>query len=400
MRILFVSETYYPHLNGVYYFVCRIAPLLRERGHEVAVIAPSENRHFALKKIDDLDVYTMPSLPLLFYPKLRFPVPIFIQSKIRKVIDSFKPDVIHIQDHFILSKAVIELNKELKIPIIGTNHFMPENITTLFKNKTIKEKVESFLWSRFAYVFNQVELVTTPTETGARLIRPKLNTDVIPISSGISLAEFNPFGKKDTISKKYGLPDKPLLLYVGRVDPEKRIDEILDAVAVAVKTVDFYFVVVGKGVSKAALEEKARQLHIKDKVIFTGFVPNEDLPYFYKLSRCFIIASRAELLSLVTLQAMASGLPVIAVDAGALTELVHDKVNGYLFETGDTDTIVQAISSLFTNDQRHYKMSEKSIEYSLHHDIHKTVASFERAYKSCYLRQIITRNDKLQHHFV
>ncbi len=69
MNILFVSETYYPHLNGVYYFVCRIAPMLQQKGHKVAVIAPSDNIHFSKKNIDNLDVYVMPSVPVLIYPK-------------------------------------------------------------------------------------------------------------------------------------------------------------------------------------------------------------------------------------------------------------------------------------------------------------------------------------------
>ncbi|MDN3656707.1 glycosyltransferase [Ferruginibacter paludis] len=392
MRILFVSETYYPHLNGVYYFVCRIAPLLQEKGHEVAVIAPSEDIHFAKKKIDGIDVYVMPSLPLLFYPKLRFPIPFMLQSKIEKIIHDFKPDVIHLQDHFILSKAVVEINKKLNIPVIGTNHFMPENITTLFKNKRLKNVVERFLWSRFSQVFNQVLLVTTPTETGARLIRPHLKTKVIPISSGISLEEFNASGQGETIRKKYGLTDKPILLYVGRIDPEKRIEEILEAVAVAVKTVDFSFVVVGNGVCKDSLEVRSVALNLQDRVIFTGFVPNEDLPLFYRISRCFIIASRAELLSLVTLQAMASGLPVIAVNAGALPELVRDNVNGFLFETGEQEVIVQSIQKIFTNKQLHQGMVARSLEFSLDHDIIRTVSSFEKVYNGCFTRRIITKN--------
>lgn len=392
MKILFVSETYYPHLNGVYYFVCRIAPLLQEKGHEVAVIAPSENTHFAKKTIDGIDVYVMPSLPLLFYPKLRFPIPVLLQSRIEKIIHDFNPDVIHLQDHFILSKAVVEINKKLRIPVIGTNHFMPENITTLFKNEKVKSSVERFLWSRFSYVFNQVLLVTTPTETGARLIRPHLNTRVIPISSGINLDEFNATRQQATIRKKYSLPDKPILLYVGRIDPEKRINEILEAVAVAAKTIDFSFVVVGKGVCKESLEARARELNLHEKVIFTGFVPNEDLPHFYEISRCFIIASRAELLSLVTLQAMASGLPVIAVNAGALPELVHDNVNGYVFETGDQDAIVRSIQKIFNSNGLYQRLSSKSLEFSLKHDINRTVSSFEKVYNGFYTRRIITKN--------
>ena len=90
MKILFVSETYYPHLNGVYYFVCRVAPLLQQKGHQVAVIAPSENIHFAKKKINNIDVYVMPSLPLLYYPKLRFPIPVLLQSRIKDLIKKNK----------------------------------------------------------------------------------------------------------------------------------------------------------------------------------------------------------------------------------------------------------------------------------------------------------------------
>jgi 1,2-diacylglycerol 3-alpha-glucosyltransferase len=381
MRILFVSDTYYPHLNGVYYFVCRLAPLLQEKGHIVAVIAPSENMQFSHKKVDGVDVYGMPSLPVLLYPNIRFPIPLLLRSRIGRLLSNFNPDIIHIQDHFSLSKAVITANKKRRTPILATNHFMTENLTSLFKSERLKHTLEGMLWSRFSDVFNQVYLVTTPTETGARLIRPKLHTKVIAISSGIDLKQFNPSGEKQKIKDKYFIPDKPVLLYVGRLDPEKKIEQVLHAVALAVKNVDFCLVIVGKGIRKSALERLSNELGISDRTIFTGFVPEEDLPYFYKFSRCFIIASIAELLSLATLQAMASGLPVIAANAGALGELVHDHINGFLFNTGDIGAMAHAISEIVSNDERYRKMSEKSLEIIRDHDIHKTVELFENIYK-------------------
>ena len=381
MKILFVSSTYYPHINGVYYFVCRIGPMLQDRGHKVAVIAPSESARFSLKKIDNLDVYGMPSLSVIVNPSVRLPIPFFLTSRIKRIIENFKPDVIHIQDHFPLGKAVVNVNKNMKIPIIGSNHFMPENLTVLLKNEKLKQKLENYLWKGFSKVFNQVSLVTTPTETGARLIRPRLKVKTIDISSGISLTDFNPLGDTREIKERYSLPDKPILLYVGRLDPEKHIEEILQAVALVGKKIDFCFVVVGKGTSKIPLEKLTNQLGIKDKVIFTGFVSDEDLPYFYKLSRCFIIASIAELLSLTTLQAMASGLPVISVNAGALVELVKDKMNGYLYEEGDIPVIAQSIENIITHDDVYTKMSEKSLEYVQQHDINKTLESFEKLYQ-------------------
>ncbi len=380
MKILFISDTYYPHINGVYYFVCRVGPLLQHKGHQVAVIAPSQTASYSNSKIDGLDVYGMPSLPVLYYAAIRVPITVLLKSRIKKIIDHFKPDVIHLQDHFLLSRAAVELNKELKIPMIATNHFMPENITVLVRGQQWKQRLEKLLWKGFSAVFNQVKLVTTPTETGVSLIRPKLSVDAVAVSSGIDLSTFNPYGDASHIKMKYGIPDKPVLLYVGRLDPEKRIEEIIEAVAIAAKKIDFRFVVVGKGTRKSELEQLADKMGIQDKVIFTGFVPDEDLPYFYKLSRCFIIASIAELLSLVTLQAMASGLPVIAVKAGALTELVQDTINGYLYEQGDMDTIVQSIENILTQDERYLAMSRKSLEFVQQHDIAKTTDSFEEIY--------------------
>jgi glycosyltransferase involved in cell wall biosynthesis len=171
---------------------------------------------------------------------------------------------------------------------------------------------------------------------------------------------------------------------VGRLDPEKKIEDVLQAVALAAKTTDFCLVIVGKGIRKSALERLTEELCIRNRTIFTGLVPEEDLPYFYKLSRCFIIASIAELLSLATLQAMASGLPVIAANAGALGELVHHQINGFLFNIGDIGAMAHAVSTVVSNDELHQKMSEKSIELIRDHDLHITADLFERIYRRSY----------------
>ncbi len=382
MKILFVSDTYYPHINGVYYFVCRVGPMLQRKGHQVAVIAPSPTAASTLKKVDDLDVYGLPSVSTILYPLIRVPFPIMIRARVRKLIQDFQPDVIHVQDHFLISKTVIEVNRAFNIPIIATNHFMPENITVLVKGHKWKQQLEKFLWKEFAKVYNQVKLVTTPTETGVGIMRPHLKEGVetMAISSGIDLQLFSPEGDTSTVREKYKIPHKPVLLYVGRLDPEKRIDEILHAVAIAAKTVDFTFLVVGKGTKKAELEALAKSLGIESQAIFTGFVPDEDLPFIYKLARCFIIASIAELLSLVTLQAMASGLPIIAVKAGALVELVRG--NGYLYHEGDIEAMVSAIEEITTNDIIYQGMRIKSLEIVQQHSIERTLATFEHLYQS------------------
>ena len=187
-----------------------------------------------------------------------------------------------------------------------------------------------------------------------------------------------------------------MLLFVGRVDPEKNLDEVLRAVAQAVTKVDFHFVIVGKGIRKSALEKLAAELNITEQVTFTGYVPEEELPGFYQLSHCFIIASIAELLSLATLQAMASGLPVIAADICALSELVQSGINGYLFKSGDTDAICDSICHIMTRDDLYHEMSAMSLEYSSKHDIQKTVDLFEALYKTIVENSVILSVRKLQ----
>jgi 1,2-diacylglycerol 3-alpha-glucosyltransferase len=393
MKILFVSDTYYPHLNGVYYFVCRIGSRLQKKGHQVAVIAPSETVNSSLKKIDGLDVYGVPSLPVVYYPKVRITIPLGLKHRIRMILDTFKPDIIHLQDHFSISRAVIEVNKQRNIPIMGTNHFMTENLTSLIRSEKWRNKWSDLLWKNFSAAYNQLALITTPSETAARLISPKLKVEVMSVSSGIDLKIFNPSGVAENIRQKYHIPEKPVLLFVGRLDPEKNIDEILHAVAFAVKKEDFCFVVVGNGIKKSALEQLSDELGIREQVIFTGYVSDEDLPHVYKLSRCFIISSIAELLSLSALQGMAAGLPLIAVNKGALGELVQDGVNGFLYEGGDIYKLVRSMTEVMASDELFESMSRKSLEFVQKHDIRETVLTFEKIYRHLYTGRVKAKTE-------
>lgn len=384
MKILFVSDTYFPHVNGVYYFVRRLAVLLQNKGHEVSVLVPSENMSQTKKKVDGIDVYGLPSLPVVVYPKIRFPFPFLLQSNIKDLIGGLRPDIIHLQDHFSLAKAVIKANHVFGIPIIGTNHFMPENVTALLPIPTFNKQLERWMWSSFSKIYNQLMLVTTPTEMGAALIRKRLNVPVEAVSNGIDLDRFGTEGETRWVREKYSIPDKPVLLYVGRLDPEKHLEEVLQAVAIALKTVDFCFVAVGKGVESEKLERLASTLCISDSVVFTGFVPDEELPIIYKIGYCFMMASTAELQSISTMEAMASGLPVIAVDAGALDELVHDGENGCLFKAGDIFAMAVSICSLIGKKPMHTDMGKKSLEYIRSHDIGHTVMAFESIYSKTF----------------
>ena len=386
MRILYVTDTYFPHINGVYYAIQHLALKLQSKSYETAILAPSDTSHFTKSKIDNINVYGMPSLSIGYYGSVRIPISFHLKRRIKEILSSFKPDVIHIQGFFILNKTILEVNKEFNIPVIGTNHFMAENLTVFFPTQMLKGWLEKWIWKKFTKVFNQAKLVTSPTETGAKMIRCRLNVPVIPVSNGINLKRFSEKHNLPDIRAKYNLPNKPILLSIGRLDPEKHTEEVLEAAAIALKRSNFCLVICGKGTDKELLEDSAKKLGIENDVIFTGFVPDEELPEFYKISKCFITASIAELQSLATMEAMASGLPVIAANAGALAELVHNEENGYLFEPGEIEVIAGSISSIFDDKMIQKDMGEKSLKNISEHDEDETVKVYEGLYENLLMQ--------------
>jgi 1,2-diacylglycerol 3-alpha-glucosyltransferase len=291
--------------------------------------------------------------------------------------------VLHAQGHFFISRSLVKANRDYRIPLIITNHFMSENLVHYIPLPSLRSAISRWIWNDFARIFNKADAVTTPTESAADLIRPHIKQSIKAISCGIDTALFTrmddaPF--KAALKNRYGIPDKPILLYVGRLDKEKNLAWVIEAFAKARRHNDIRLVLVGKGMERSNLEAFAEKLGVEKDVIFCGFVPDEDLPKLYCLGRAFVMAGTAELQSIVTMEAMATGLPVIAVRAGALPELVQDGVNGFLFEAGDTEMLAGKINTLLFDDARRTTMAEKSIETARAHELSKTVGEFKALY--------------------
>jgi glycosyltransferase involved in cell wall biosynthesis len=129
MKILIVSDTYYPHVNGCSYFTQRLADTLAERGHTVGVVAPSLTAHNDTLMRGKVKMFGIRSYPVLIVPKFRFVIPGTIGGRVAQVVREFKPDVVHIQMHFPISRAALKAARTHGIPVIATNHFMPDNLT-------------------------------------------------------------------------------------------------------------------------------------------------------------------------------------------------------------------------------------------------------------------------------
>jgi glycosyltransferase involved in cell wall biosynthesis len=225
------------------------------------------------------------------------------------------------------------------IKAVGTDHFMPENLAPyLPAYAQLKPVYDRILWHWMLEVFNRLDAVTAPSNTALLLLQAQgLRVPAYPISGGISLERFypNPNLDKKACRTRYGLAtDRTVFLFVGRVDEEKRLDVILRALH-RLKRGDIQFCVAGHGAAQAKLEKMAQELDLGERVRFTGFVPNDDLPCLINTCDIFVMPSEAELLSLASLEAMACARPMLVANAIALPELVTNGINGYLFQPGD-----------------------------------------------------------------
>ncbi len=380
MKIVIPTPTYFPDVNGASYFAQRLAYYLTKRGHEVLVIAPGPSMRTTYYKHNGATVFGLASFPL---KGIRISIPFFLGRKIKKAVLKFKPDIVHLQTHFAPGRKTFVAAKKLGIPVMGTNHFMPENLTHyLHLPQVLENLLNKLSWDYFLYTYNRLPLVTAPSQTAGNLLNNVgVKKDIRVVSNGIDMAIFNPAHQEGDFKKNWGLPEKPILLYVGRLDKEKHVEWILQALKKFVGKLDIHLVVAGKGLEQNYLKSLTKKLNLGTQVTFLGFVPDQDLPALYANSDCYIIPGVAELQSISTMEAMASGLPVIAVRAMALPELVKDGENGLLFESENIEALSNCIYRIFSNQELRKKMGATSLNYIRPHNIENIIYEFEVMYE-------------------
>jgi len=383
MKILIAADSYYPHVDGASIFAQRLAVNLRKKGNDVVVISPSRRFRTESYEHEGVKIFGVNSVSPIIYYGFRIGTPIFSKKKIGKLIQEFQPDIVHLQAHFFVGKTVFRIAKKLGFPIVGTNHFLPENLVHyLPAPERLRGRIKKFGWKQFLEVYNHLDIITTPTQTAAAVLRKiGFKKDVLPISCGIDLGIYNPRNDGEYLRKVYNLPQKPILLYLGRLDREKNIDLVLRVLKNVLKKIDIHFVIAGKGHQAQKWKKLTKELGLEKNVTFTGYVPEVDKPNLYALADCFIIGGEAELQCISAMEAMASGLPIIAIDAVALPELVHHGENGFLFKKEHPEKLEKYLIAIFSDNALRKRMSQKSLEMIQRHDIRKTIEKFISVYQ-------------------
>jgi 1,2-diacylglycerol 3-alpha-glucosyltransferase len=376
MRILIGSDTYYPQIDGTSYFTQRLAAGLAGHGHDVHVLCPADP---AL--IDQaVPVHPVPSFMTPFHPTQRVCLTAAIRRQAAQAVRTVSPDVIHVQGHFPICRTLMVIAREQSIPLVATNHFMPENLVPYyFFPRWARGPVRTWAWRDVARWFAYPHVITTPTDIAADVLRTHgVDRPVTVISGGVDTRRFSPdHGDRATARGKLGLPDKPTILYVGRLSADKAVTDLIEALP----AVNAHLVIAGRGVKMGALKGRCQELKVADRTHFLGFIPNEDIVTVYRAADVFCMPGRAELQSLATLEALSCGLPAVAAHATALPHLVTDEVNGFLYPPGDIGQLASCLRRILESPSASEAMGKASREIALAHDADLTITMYEQTYR-------------------
>src|SRR5258706_2185480 len=389
LKILIASQVYSDG-NGQGGFALRLAENLAMQGHHVRVLTPSERPKSYSDRVNGVQVDYIAAIHLsIIHPAIYFtPWPF---PRVKNIFQDFSPDIVHIQDHYPLSYSVAQEARRHSTPVIGTNHFLPENLLPfLIRSPRLRSLAGWFLWKIMLSVFNQLDAATTPSHAAAEILRKQdIHFPVQAISNGLDTQRFafDPKVDRNSIRSKYGLTtDKALFLYVGRLDGEKRVDILVEAASI-VSNSNFQLAIAGNGLRDQALRYQARNLGVEKCIVFLGYIPAADLPALYMSADIFVMPSSAELQSIATLEAMGCGKPVLAANARALPELVEHGVNGYLFESDNATDAAYWMKQFLERPKQWPAMGKAGIVRSQSHSLNNTVRAYEEYYQMVIEKQ-------------
>ena len=363
MRIGLFTDTYPPMINGVSTSIAMLESALRKMGHKVYVVTVNpETMSYDFESNEN--VIRLPSIPIGIYDyRISGIYPIKAINKIKE----WDLDIIHSHTEFGVGTFARIMAKQLDIPIVHTYHTMYEDyvhyITKGHFDLASKKAVEYF--TKF-YCDKTVTELIVPTKKTYDLFKKKYEYDrnIHIVPTGIEVDRFykenNSEKRINQLKEKYKIKkDDFIVLFVGRLAEEKNITFLIDNQKELLKhNKKCKLMIIGHGPDEEMLKKQAKDLKIENNVIFTGKIPWEEIHEYYQLASVFVSASNTETQGLTLLEAMAAGVPVVALDDEAFRDVVVDDLNGYLFK--DDKEYISSINKLMDDKKLYDKMSRQS----------------------------------------
>jgi len=381
MKILFTTESYYPIIDGGAIAQHRIVHELIKKGHDVRVIAPAFSFKNTVEKENGSTIYRPHAFVLPFYMNNKYHFAPFPLLYVKKIIEEFKPDIINVCSPYPISICAMILAKKNHIPLVGSIHILPENVLAPFFSSAWYPIMVKYTWSYLVYFYNRVNWATIPTQTGAVMYQEKgLKTSVSPISNGVNTEMFKPTNKGEYLRERFNLPEKPLILYTGRINQEKNVDVLVKSIPFVLKNVDAHFLFCGSGGLKPDMVKLTQQLGVDAHTTFIDFLDWADYPNIFTLADVFVMPAESELQSIVTLEAIATGVPPVVVNKGAVPELASAQ-NGLVFEPQDSTQLAKNIITILSDEKLRNTMKKNSLKLSEQHSMNAVGTQYEQVYE-------------------
>lgn len=340
MKILMMTNTYTPFVGGVSRSVRTFAAECRKMGHRVLVVAPV----FEGMPASEKDVIRVPAAQHFNGSDFSvvLPIPGFLSSK----LEAFEPDVVHSHYPFMLGSTAVRAAGRFNCPLLFTYHTMYEHYVHYVPAEA--ERMREFVVNLATGYCNLCDRVLAPSQSVAQMLRERgVKTPVDILPTGVYVGKYER-GDGAAFRRKYGIPQDALVAgYVGRLAPEKNLSFLGQSVAVfAARQKRGHFLVVGSGPSEKEIRAIFAEKHIGDRLHLTGALRDKALIDAYHAMDIFVFASKTETQGLVLMEAMAANVPVVALDAPAVREVVNDGVNGYLVPTEQRRKFADAIAKV------------------------------------------------------
>lgn len=385
MRIMMMTNTYLPHVGGVARSVSSISDALRKNGHQVMVVAPE----FEGMRDDGKSVVRVSALQKFNGSDFSVIVPSdgFLQCQ----VDAFQPDILHSHHPFLLGGAAQRLAAINGIPLVFTHHTLYEQYTHYAPGDSqFMKRFVSALSTEYA---NLAQLVIAPSESVRDLLEQRgVVTRIVVIPTGVDEIFFR-LGNGPAFRKVMGIPTDAFLVgHVGRLAQEKNLGFMSEAIARFMKLhVGAWFLLVGTGPAHAEIEGTFRRHKVEDRVVMAGSLGQPILTSAYRAMDVFAFASQSETQGMVLTEAMATGTPVVAVDASGVREVLRNGENGVLLERQSLSQFVAALRQIHDSSpaqcRRFYRAAlETARRFSIDH----SVAQLERQYEPLLARTMAT----------
>ena len=395
MRIAYITQSFPPMISGASLVAKNLAENMSLRGHKILVITASDRGKSYKSARDNLTVLRLRSIHnpqrvgqrFLLYPR----------RAILRSLRDFQPDCIHVHDPLQLGMLSLEYARRTHVPVLLSIHQLPWFVSAYLPAiPSLRGLAENALWAYARWVLPKFTAMTTPTQTIGEIIHSMTGVKSQAISYGLDSQTFHPHQSQDekiAIRTKLNLPSSvPVILHVGRLDTDKRVDQVLRASAQTMKKTNAHLLIVGDGHQKEALQKLTKSLGIERRCQFLGYISVEDgLPEIYRIADLFVTASEIETQGIVLLEAASSGLPIAAVRATCIPETVHDGVNGYLTEPNDAIALGKAITNLIMNPAKAKQMGQAGRRLTAGHNLLTTFDSFEHLYADLLKKQTVER---------